>query len=494
MANNTVTLYISDTSIRLMVTRGRRITKLAEVPLDTNLGDINTADKESELVSKIKHLFKSNKIAARRIILGLSGLHCLTRPVILPELPRAMLSEAMTREAKRVLPVPLEQLYISWQIISVSEAKIQAFMVAVPRQIADMLVRVLNQAGYKPYLMDIKPLALARLSREANALIVDVQPKEFDIVIMVAGIPQPIRTVAFPEESLSLKEKISIIKEDIKRTLQFHNSNNPENHIQSNSMMLVSGELAEEPELYEALSFELGFKAALLSSPLKCQKQLDPSHHLVNVGLALKEIIREAGPLLPNFNTLPEPYQPKPISVNRILAIPASAVAVGLIVVLAMTIQNAAASIDTVQTQLNSSNFLLEKKQAQKKELGESVAALEQRIAGAETARKNFIAALETFNKNGDRMDNDLQATVDSVINDLDLGIINHSGTQVSLSGNAVTEQEVLKYVRKLDATGRFSEITIGNLNRVEGSGEEGASDNSSMTFTLSIKLKDIAK
>jgi type IV pilus assembly protein PilM len=494
MANNTVTLYISDTSIRLMVTRGRRITKLAEVPLDTNLGDINTEEKETELISKIKLLFKSNKIAARKIILGLSGLHCLTRPVILPELPRAMLSEAITREARRVLPVPLEQLYISWQIISVSEAKIQAFMVAVPRQLADMLVRVLNKAGYKPYLMDIKPLALARLSREANALIVDVQPKEFDIVIMVSGIPQPIRTVAFPEESLSLKEKISIIKEDIKRTLQFHNSNNPENHIQSNAMMLVSGELAEEPELYEALAFELGFKVALLSSPLKCQKQLDPSHHLVNVGLAIKEIIREAGPLLPNFNTLPEPYQPRPISINRILAIPASAVAVGLIVVLAMTIQNAAASIETVQNQLNSSQFLLEKKQAQKKELTQSVAALEQNIAGTDTARRNCIAALESFSKNGDLIDNDLGATVDSVVNDLALANINHSGIQVSLSGNAASEQEVLKYVRKLDATGRFSEITISNLTRVVTGGEEGASDNGSMTFSLNIKLKDIVK
>jgi outer membrane protein assembly factor BamA len=63
----------------------------------------------------------------------------------------------------------------------------------------------------------------------------------------------------------------------------------------------------------------------------------------------------------------------------------------------------------------------------------------------------------------------------------------------VSLSGNAVSEQEVLKYVRKLDATGRFSEITISNLNRV-ATEEEGASDNGSMTFSLNIKLKDIVK
>ncbi|HJX13449.1 MAG TPA: pilus assembly protein, partial [Dehalococcoidales bacterium] len=106
MAKNTTTLYIDDTNIRLMVTRGKRITKLANVPLDTGLTEINTKEKEAELVEKIKQLFKTNRIGARKIIVGLSGLHCLTRPVVLPELPRAMLDEAVNREARRVLPVP----------------------------------------------------------------------------------------------------------------------------------------------------------------------------------------------------------------------------------------------------------------------------------------------------------------------------------------------------------------------------------------------------
>jgi type IV pilus assembly protein PilM len=221
MANNSVSIYIDDTSIRLMVTRGRRIIKLGDVPLDIGLVEIDTKEKENQLTEKIQSLLKTNKVNTKKITLGLSGLHCLTRPVILPELPRPMVKEAITREAKRVLPVPLEQLYISWQTVSISEGKIYAFMVAMPRQIADMVMRVFNQAGCKPYLMDIKPMALARLSNEATALIVDVQSKEYDIVIMIKGMPQPIRTVSFPQESLPLLEKLSLVKEDVKRTVQF---------------------------------------------------------------------------------------------------------------------------------------------------------------------------------------------------------------------------------------------------------------------------------
>ena len=110
MAKHITTLYINDKSIRLMVTNGKKISKLAEVPLDMDLEDVSNEEKEEELVNKIKHLFSANKIGPTRFIFGMSGLHSLSRPVVLPLLPKAMQEEAMTREAKRLLPVPPEQL------------------------------------------------------------------------------------------------------------------------------------------------------------------------------------------------------------------------------------------------------------------------------------------------------------------------------------------------------------------------------------------------
>jgi type IV pilus assembly protein PilM len=490
MAGNTVSLYINDVSIRLMVTRGKRITKLAEAPLDTSLGEIDIKEKETELANKIKGLLKSNKINARKIILGLSGLHCFTRPLVLPELPRTMLNEAITRESRRVLPMPLDQLYLSWQIVSTSAGKIQAYVVALPREIADMVIRVVNQAGCKPYLMDIKPLALARLSREANALIIDVQAKELDIINMVNGIPQPIRTVAFPQEKLSLLEKFEIVKDDVKRTIQFYNNNNAENPIKPNTTMLVSGELSAAPELYESLANELGFKASLLTSPLKCLKHLDASHYLVNVGLALKELNKEAGPLLPNFNVLPAPYQPKHVSMNQLLAVPAVAIAIALIVMMIITVQNTAADIDSLNTQVVSNNFILEKKQAQKKVLIKNISDLQAKITVTDSQYSAYSDAYIKMNRTGDIMNTDLKTTVANVVDELFLVSLVHSSGQISIEGTTFSEQSVLEYVRNLAATGRFDEITIANITRNE-SGEEGGEETVTYTFSLRCYLKD---
>ena len=260
MARKITTLYIDDTSIRLMVTRGRRIIKLADAPLDMSLTDVSAKVRDAEVAAKIKHLLKVQKVKTKKVVIGLSGLHCLSRPATVPQLPRAMLDEAVIREARRVMPVPPEQLYISWQIVSAKEGKIQVFMVAIPRQIADTLLGILHQVGLKPYLMDIKPLALSRLVKEATAIIVDVQPKEFDIVIMADGIPQPIRTVSFPQEALSLPERLLMVRDELKRTVQFYNSNNPEKPILPSVTMFVSGELADDPELYESLANEMGYR------------------------------------------------------------------------------------------------------------------------------------------------------------------------------------------------------------------------------------------
>jgi type IV pilus assembly protein PilM len=485
MANNTTTLFISDTGIRLMVTRGKRISKLAYMPLDVNLTDMSNEAKEADLVNKIKLLFKSNRIGAGKIILGISGLHCLTRPVSLPELPKAMVDEAITREARRVLPIPLDQLYLSWQIVSSAEGKIQVFVVAIPKYIADTLVRVLNKAGFKPYLMDIKPLALARVSPQATAVIADIQPKEFDIVIMSAAIPKTIRTVSFPQEYLAQTDRLSIVRDELKRTIQFYNSNNPDSLIQPDTNLFVSGDLTDEAEIIEYLTQELGYQTSLLVSPLKCVKQLDPSHHLTNVGLALKEMPGDAGPSLPNFNTLPAPYLPKPISRGRLLAVPAGVAAVGVVILLVFMVQSAAAKIEQDQATLAATRLLLDRTQVQKVELMGNIEATEASLAEIQTLHESFIAALDSLADKGLLLNGDLNATVDNVVTSLEIHRISHEGDQIILTGQAVTEQEILQYVRNLQSTGRFSEITIANITR----NTSGENESEYMEYSLALRL-----
>ncbi len=219
IAKKVVTLYINDTNLKLLVVKGKRVKKWANLPLEAGLVKDGVVLDEAKLAAEIKELLKAQRVRPGKVIAGLSGLHCLSRLISLPPLPEGMLAEAVRREAERLLPVPLEQLYLSWQIIPPSGEGIQVFLAALPCNAVDALIKTLRQAGVKPYLMDLAPLALARVVDRATAIIVDVRSTEIDIVIMVEGVPHPIRTVPLPSEALSLQEKFPTIRDELERTI-----------------------------------------------------------------------------------------------------------------------------------------------------------------------------------------------------------------------------------------------------------------------------------
>jgi type IV pilus assembly protein PilM len=469
MAKKIVSLYFDDTSIRLLVTHGERIKKWADLPLESGLIKNAVVLKQAAVADKIKQLFQVRKLKAKKVIIGISGLHCLTRPITLPQLPNEMLEEAVRREAKRLLPVPPEQLYLSWQTIPAPAGKIQVFLVAVPRKLADALFKTLQQAGLKSDLMDIKPLLLSRVVKEATAIIVDVQPTEFDIVIMADGIPQPIRTVNFPGKVLSWQEKLPMIRDELNRTFEFYNSNDPENPLAAAIPIFVSGDLAHESELWQSLSDELGHPVLPLSSPLDCPVGLEPNRYLANMGLILKELSpeKEAVVLIPNLNVLPAVYRPEPISLTRVLALPSAVIALSLLFFLVILIQNTSADIGSIRSELNTAEQLLQQKSVQRQTLTGKITELENKITEAKTSGGNFAAAMATLEKQTNGVSGNLEVAVNSLPDAIKVTSISQTSPTLTVKGKAPSEEEILLYLRELDASGRFSEITVTSLKRI---------------------------
>jgi hypothetical protein len=148
-------------------------------------------------------------------------------------------------------------------------------------------------------------------------------------------------------------------------------------------------------------------------------------------------------------------------------------------------IQNASAKIEQDQRTLESNQLLLSQKQVQKIELRADISEMELVIADIETARDTYVAALVSLNNKGQLMNGDLDAIVDNVVTNLELHRISHDVDQLILTGQASTEDEVMQYVRNLQDTGRFSEITISSLTRVSDN-DDGTDF---MSYTLALRL-----
>lgn len=468
MAKKKVTLYIDDTGIRLLVTQDQRIKEWANLPLEPGLVKNNVITNETEVSARIRQLFKIHKIKTKRVIVGISGLHCLSRPIILPQLPKDMLDEVVPREAKRLLPVPLESLYLSWSKIPAPEGKTQVFLMAVPRNTVEALTKTLRQAGLLPYFLGLKPLLLTELTKNTSGVIVDVQNSEFDVVAVSDGIPQPVRTISFADEKLSWPQKLPIIVNDTERTIAFFNTNNPEKTLAANVPIFVSGELTNNQELCQTLSEQTGHPVTPLSSPLKHPGNLVPGQYLVNIALALynipsgkKSISSEI-----NLNALPAIYQPKDIALTRVLALPTAVVLAGLLIALFVLIQNASTDVTSIKNELRTTEQLLQQKTLQKQELTGNISQLEKQLSSINSTISQFTVAVGSLEKKTTGLNSDLKVTMDTLPAKVVLKSITHNNSLMTVVGRTPDEKQLLAYVGNLSDSRVFADITVSSVLR----------------------------
>ncbi|UCB43796.1 MAG: pilus assembly protein PilM [Dehalococcoidales bacterium] len=478
MARKVVTLYIDDTSIRLLITDGKNITERAHSPLEPGLVEGGVVAKEEEVAARIVQLLKDRQVRTKKVNIGLSGLHSLTLVIDLPQLPENMLAEAVMREASKVLPVPLEQLYLTWKAIPAPERKIRIFVIAIPRNTADALLKTLRKAELTPYMMDIKSLALARMVNEPTAIVLDVQPTEYDIVIIGDGMPQPIRTIPIsPDERLSWQKKLPMITDDLTRTMEFYDSRNPDNPLVPSIPIYVSGELADEPEICQSLSDRLGRSVTRLSLPVSYPLGSYPSRYTVNLGLALKQLASRSktASLVADMDVLPPAYQPKSFSIARVLALTAAAVAVAVIVSQITFIGSNAAGIESLDNQLETINEIVE--QNQQRQLEER-----QVLSQVQISQGTFTTALETLNTQRNDFNVCLEVATSCLTDEVTLSSISHDGDTLMIEIQSQSESGVLQYARNLKASGIFSEVSIVNMKKLLDGG---------MMFRLTLGIEE---
>jgi hypothetical protein len=478
MWNETVTLFIDDTSIRLMVLQGQKVKKWADLKLEPGLVKGSIVIKEPEVSAKIKQLIKSQKVGKKKIMLGFSGLHSLTRPAILPQLPKSMLPEAVVREARRVLPVPLDQIYLSWCKTPGPKERIQVFMTAIPRKSADSLVRVVRGAGLEPSIMAIKPLVLTKALRDKTAILVDVQPAEFDIVIVNDGVPQPVRTLTFPEEEISWDQKLEMIASDVDRTIKFFDSNNPEKPMHESVPVYVSGDLQEKPELCKELSEKLGHPIKMLAPIVKGLEQIDMTRYMVNITMATKasKSSLDITFSIANMNLLPAPYQPKPVSLTKVIGVPGAIAVAGLVVPMVLLIQSTSSSISAKQIELDSTNQIINQRTMQRLELSKSITELQNKVSAAKQECETLTLALNNIKNRQEYVEGDLRLVLGSITPSIALKTISESDGTVTLSGTAPNQQDIytyagaiLQYARTLDLSDRYTQTIVSSLKANSG-------------------------
>jgi type IV pilus assembly protein PilM len=111
-----------------------------------------------EIIAKAAYdLFKDGLIGdvtTRRVAIAIPAYRTFTRALQLPKLPASQLQEAVELEAEQYISLPLEDLYLDYEVVRQTNETTELFVVAVPRDIVDSYIELAQIIGLETVLIE----------------------------------------------------------------------------------------------------------------------------------------------------------------------------------------------------------------------------------------------------------------------------------------------------------------------------------------------------
>ena len=340
------------------------------------------------------------------------------------------------------------------------------FLATFPRNLVDALIRTLHQAGVKPYVLDLAPLALCRIPNVPRAIIIDARLEHLDVMVLADRLPQVIRTLSLPGEAGSLEERIPSIAEEFIRTVAFYNSSHLENPLDSTVPVFVCGDLAEVPESWPSLAGRAGYSVSPLPPPVELPEGFNTNELMVNIGLALKELLQEkegADFSLVNFNALPEAYVPPHFSIARVLVPVGIVIGIGLVILMGVLVLNNRDNVETLRSQVTGGEASVAQQQT-------DVTRLRANVGSAKSTADALHNTLVSIEQGRAVILDDLREITELTGESVALGTVNHVGNSVTMNGGTPDVDDIFRYARALrdskDSANdpRFSSVWISSI------------------------------
>lgn len=161
----------------------------------TPQGVINSADQDhqKQLSNALKELYAASNIKNRKAVLAIPESSVFTRFLELPGIKDEEISGAVFYEAKQYIPIPIEDVQMSFIKIGYNKDKNapRILLVAAPRKIVDMYLGVADKAGLEPIAIETESIAMGRAMyraiKEKHMVMLDFGAETTDMSVMSEG-------------------------------------------------------------------------------------------------------------------------------------------------------------------------------------------------------------------------------------------------------------------------------------------------------------------
>lgn len=135
----------------------------------------------ANLIKEARLKAKPNQIRAKKIVSTLPETFVFSKTIQVPKMPLRELNLAVPNEAAQYLPIPVEDVYIDYQVLIThpDEALIDVLIAAAPKRLVDDYVEMAKMAGLELYALETKSIA------DGRALINEKKQKDAAVIVHI---------------------------------------------------------------------------------------------------------------------------------------------------------------------------------------------------------------------------------------------------------------------------------------------------------------------
>ena len=480
MFNKTyVSMDITGSDVRVTSVRKNKVIKWGSAPLPggTVKDGIITDPQTASLV--INDLFRSMKLRKNRVISTVTGLPFIYRVINMPRIENQAPDEALERAARREMSLKEEDIYLIWQLIA-TEANGQEsdyLVIGVPKAATKPFMETLTKAEIKPYILDVKPLALARIVSSADAILASLEKNYIDIIIVSNGLVRVMHGFA-ANKAENTESIVNDFADGLSKSVNSFNRDYPQNAIRDETPLYLSGELAANMDVLKLIQEISEHPVHVVDTPLIVPEGMSIALYASNLGLALKKlpgkITSSETPRYSDIdlNLLSSIYKPFRLRFKWAYAI-AGALIMALVAILfsAYTLRTDA-MVEADSLRSKSTKIAQQLKEAQK---------VNQELVAARKEKSDSLKKMqEALNTMKDEhlsilgLRHEYAYRFGLIINALPQGaefktiIMNESN--IEITGEAKSALDVLKFTEALERNGTFSTTRVGRIEPIKNS------------------------
>ncbi len=269
--------------------------------------DFLDSNKLSEFLKLALDRPQFGSFNTKRTVVSIPESKSFVRVIETPLIEESKAEVAIMFEAEAYIPMPMDQVYFDWQILSKNSKTMEVLIVASPKEYVDKFMHIIEDAGLKLCGVEVEAQSLARALVPATVdepvLIVDVDAQKTSLIKVEKSVLQftssvPLagntftdvitkelkitpaaaeklkrevglaNTVEYPNLKTALMPVVEDLASEIKNILKFHYDHS-ESHI--NKILLTSGgaKLRHVSEVLQPLLEQYAPVEVIAANPLE---------------------------------------------------------------------------------------------------------------------------------------------------------------------------------------------------------------------------------